>query len=169
MATTDEMKAVGQALRETPDKRMYERYLAVLHRLEGRTIKDISKMIKRTEKTTAGYIHSYELDGIEGLALGHSPGKPRRLTDEQEKILADTVANKRPVDVGIEAKYTWTLKLAMLYARREFGESYTEKGMSVLLHRLGFSHTKATYTMELADPAEQAAFKSETFPALKKS
>nr|WP_128759022.1 IS630 family transposase [Paenibacillus mucilaginosus] len=159
---------VERALRETSDKRMYERYLAVLHRLEGRTIKDISKMIKRTEKTTAGYIHSFERDGIEGLALGHSPGKPRRLTGEQEKILTDTIANKRPVDVGIEAKYTWTLKLAILFVEREFGESYTEKGMSVLLHRLGFSHTKATYTMELADPQEQTAFKSKTFPALKK-
>jgi transposase len=169
MATTDEKLLVEQALRETSDKRMYERYLAVLHRLEGRTIKDISKMIKRTEKTTAGYIHSYERDGIEGLTLGHSPGKPRRLSDEQESILADTIAHKRPVDVGIEAKYTWTLKLAMLFVEREFGERYTEKGMSVLLHRLGLSHTKATYTMELADPAEQEAFKTETFPALKKS
>lgn len=169
MATTDQMHRVEKALRETSDKRMYERYLAVLHRLEGHTIKDISKMIKRTEKTTAGYIHSFERGGIDGLALGHSPGKPRRLSDEQENILADTIANRRPVDVGIQAKYTWTLKLAMLFVEREFGESYTEKGMSVLLHRLGFSHTKATYTMELADPAEQAAFKSETFPALKKS
>ena len=86
---------------------------------------------------------------------------PRRLTDLQEQTLADTIATKRPVDVGIEAKYTWTLKLAMLFVEREFGETYTEKGMSVLLHRLGFSHTKATYTMELADPAEQETFRSE--------
>lgn len=133
MATTEEKQIVENALRETSDKRMYERYLAVLHRLEGHTIKAISKMIKRTEKTTAGYIHSYARDGIEGLALGHSPGKPRRLTDEQEKLLADTIANQRPVDIGIEAKYTWTLKLAMLFVERGFGESYTEKGMSVLL------------------------------------
>jgi transposase len=126
-------------------------------------------MIKHTEKTTAGYIHSYEREGLEGLSLGQSPGKPHGLTDEQERILADTVANKRPVDVGIEAKYTWTLKLAMLFVEREFGERYTEKGMSVLLHRLGLSHTKATYTMELANPEEQQTFTSKTFPALKKA
>ncbi|WP_445669342.1 helix-turn-helix domain-containing protein [Paenibacillus sp. FSL R7-0204] len=62
-------------------------------------------------------------------------------------------AAKRPFDVGIEAKYTWTLKLAMLFVEREFGETYTENGISVLLHRLGFSQTKTTYTMDLADPA----------------
>jgi putative transposase len=85
-----------------------------------------------------------------------------------KKNLADTVANKRPVDIDIEAKYTWILKLAMLFVEKEFGESYTKKGISVLLKRLGFSHTKATYTLELADPAEQAAFQLETF-SLKKS
>ncbi len=119
----DEKQLVDKSLRETSDKRMYERYLAVLHRLKGHTIKDISKMIKRTEKTTAGYIHRYGRDGIEDLALGHSPGKPRRLTHEQETILADTIATKRPDDEGIEAKYTWTLKLAMLFVDRELGDT----------------------------------------------
>lgn len=56
-------------------------------------------MIERTKKTTAGYIHSYEREGVEGLIMGYSPGKPRRLTEEQEEILADTIANKRPVQV----------------------------------------------------------------------
>lgn len=169
MQTISEKQVVEKALRETSEKRMYERYLAVFHHLEGCTIKAISKMIKRTEKTTAGYIHAYQRDGIDGLVLGHSPGKPHRLSDEQEKILADTISTKQPVDVGIEAKYTWTLKLAILFVERKFEKTYTERGMSKLLHRLGFSHTKATYSMELADPAEQAAFKAETFPALKKS
>ncbi len=168
-ALLDEKHALETALRETSDKRMSERYLAVLHHLEGHTIRDIAKMIKRTEKTVSGYIHSYREGGIASLALGHSPGKPHRLSDEQEKLLADTITTKQPVDVGIEAKYTWTLKLAILFVEREFGETFTERGMSKLLHRLGFSHTKATYTMELADPAEQAAFKKETFPSLKKS
>ncbi|WP_187434396.1 helix-turn-helix domain-containing protein [Paenibacillus methanolicus] len=66
-------------------------------------------------------------------------------------------------------KYTWTLKLAILYVKREFGETFSERGMSKLLHRLGFSHTKATYTMALADPEEQKTFTDRTFPALKKS
>ncbi|MCV4234495.1 hypothetical protein OHJ21_25320 [Virgibacillus sp. LDC1] len=41
--------------------------------------------------------------------------------------------------------------------------------MSVMLHRLGLSHTKATYTMKLADLEEQTVSISEVFPALKKS
>lgn len=98
--TNDDKQVIEKALRETSDKRMYERCLAVLR------------------------------DGLEGLTLGHSPGKPHRLSDEQENILADTIATKRPVDVGIEAKYTWTLKLAILFVERKFGKTFTERGMS---------------------------------------
>lgn len=126
-------------------------------------------MIKRTEKTISGYIRSHHEGGINARALGHSPGKPHRLSDEQEQILAETIATKRPVDVGIEAKYTWTLKLAMLFVEREFRKMFTERGMSKLLHRLGFSYTKATYTLESADPDEQETFRNKTFPALKKA
>lgn len=166
---SNKVKTLETALRETSDKRMYERYLAVLHHLEGHTNREIARMIKRTEKTISGYIRSYHEGGIHALALGHSPGKPRRLSDEQEQILAETIATKRPVDVGIEAKYTWTLKLAMLFVEREFRKMFTERGMSKLLHRLGFSYTKATYTLESADPDEQETFRNKTFPALKKS
>lgn len=77
--------------------------------------------------------------------------------------------SKRPVDVGIEAKYTWTLKLAMLFVEREFRKMFTERGRSKLLHRLEFSYTKATYTLESADPDEQETFRNKTFPALKKA
>jgi transposase len=162
---SEEIQILKTALREASDKRMYERYLAVLHHSEGHTIREIARMIKRTEKTVSGYIHSYREGGIDALALGHSPGKPHRLSDEQERILADMIATKQPAEVGIEAKYTWTLKLAILFVEREFQETFTERGMSKLLHRLGFSHTKATYTLELADPDEQEAFRNETFPA----
>lgn len=164
-----EVNQLETALQKTSDKRMYERYLAVLHSLEGRTIREIASLIKRTEKTVSGYIHCYREGGIEALALGHSPGKPHRLTDEQEGILAETISTKRPADVGIAAKYTWTLKLAIHFVEQKFHATFTERGMSKLLHRLGFSHTKATYTLELADPDEQEVFRTETFPALKKS
>ncbi|MFD2330782.1 IS630 family transposase [Cohnella sp. GCM10020058] len=165
---TQEIDLLKLAMRQASNKRMYERYLAVLHHLEGHTIREIAKMIKRSEKTTSGYIHHYREGGLDALALGHSTGKPHRLTDEQEQQLSQTIADKQPAEVGIEAKYTWTLKLAILYVEREFEQTFSERGMSKLLQRLGFSHTKATYTLELADPDEQEAFRSKTFPALKK-
>ncbi|WP_083442862.1 winged helix-turn-helix domain-containing protein [Paenibacillus sp. IHB B 3415] len=37
---------------------------------------------------------------------------------------------------------------------REFGEKYTLKGISKMLNRLGFSYTKATYTLVRANKEE---------------
>ncbi|SIS66398.1 putative transposase, partial [Salimicrobium flavidum] len=42
-------------------------------------------------------------------------------------------------------------------------------GASKLLHALGLSYTRPTYTLQQADPAKQQTFVEDTFPALKKS
>lgn len=54
------------------------------------------------------------------------------------------------------------------FIEREWHKRYTLRGVSVLLHDLGLSHTKPTYTLANADPAKQKQFIEETFPALKK-
>ncbi|NOU78466.1 hypothetical protein GC101_06180 [Paenibacillus sp. LMG 31459] len=41
-------------MKQTSDKRMYERYLAVRLRLEGQTLEHISKTLHRTRKTIGG-------------------------------------------------------------------------------------------------------------------
>ncbi|MFE5321639.1 helix-turn-helix domain-containing protein [Paenibacillus sp. NPDC056579] len=61
---TQEIDLLKSAMRQASDKRMYERYLAVLHHLEGQTTREIARMIKRTEKTTSAYIHHYREGGL---------------------------------------------------------------------------------------------------------
>lgn len=59
MGKASEIEAVEQAMKQTSNKRMYERYLAVRLRLEGQTLEQISKTLHRTRKTVSGYIHKY--------------------------------------------------------------------------------------------------------------
>jgi transposase len=139
MQIANEIEAVEQAMKQTTDKRMYERYLAVRLRLEGQTLEQISKTLHRTRKTIGGYLHKYKGGGLGALAMDHSPGKPSKLTEQQTDQLTKVLTGKRPADVGFEAKYTWTLKLATHYIEREFGQTFSERGLSLLLHRLGFS------------------------------
>jgi transposase len=169
MQIANEIEAVEQAMKQTTDKRMYERYLAVRLRLEGQTLEQISKTLHRTRKTIGGYLHKYKGGGLGALAMDHSPGKPSKLTEQQTDQLTKVLTGKRPADVGFEAKYTWTLKLATHYIEREFGQTFSERGLSLLLHRLGFSYTKATYTLAAADPEEQKEFREKTAMDLKKS
>ncbi|WP_407923783.1 helix-turn-helix domain-containing protein [Cohnella fermenti] len=55
----------------------------------------------------------------------------------------------------------------MSWIEQRFQQSFTEKGVSKLLKRLGFSYTKATYTLAHANPVEQKAFREITLPKLK--
>lgn len=41
--------------------------------------------------------------------MEHSPGQPTKLTEEQRHQLAAMLEQHSPIDVGFEARYTWTL------------------------------------------------------------
>nr|WP_163860055.1 IS630 family transposase [Paenibacillus elgii] len=168
MNRRDEIQNLNEAMREASNKRLYERYLAVRLHLEGHTFTEIGTLLNRAYQTISRYWTTYRENGLEGLELDHSPGKPVKLTDEQLDELANTVEKKQPADVGFEAHYTWTLQLIADWIEREFKQQYTQKGVSKLLQRLGFSYTKATYTLANASAEEQEEFCANTFPALKK-
>lgn len=106
--------------------------------------------------------------GLTANRMGVSTGKPPYLSQEQEAILSEIIRTKIPVDVGFTEKCNWTLSIIAQLVEREWAVTYTIAGMSILLKRLGFSHTRPTYTLEKADIEKQELFINETFPALKK-
>jgi transposase len=52
--------------------------------------------------------------------------------------------------------------------KREFGKTYSIRGVSKLMHRMELSYTKPTYTLAAADEEQQKEFVETTFPRLKK-
>ncbi len=164
----EEIKRLNIAMKETSDKRLYERYLAVRLRLEGRTFEEIGKLLGRMRQTISKYWRSYQAQGLTGLEMDHSPGKPPKLTEEERKQLAAMLEQKQPVDVGFEARYTWTLPLVAEWIKREFDVTMGVRGISAMLKRMNFSFTKATYTLAKADDEAQAYFRKHTFVQLKK-
>lgn len=92
--------------------------------------------------------------------MDHSPGQPKKLTEEQRRQLASMLEQQQPADVGFEARYTWTLPLVTEWIQREFGVTMSVRGISAMLKRMNFSFTKATYTLANADEEAQAFFKS---------
>jgi len=72
-----------------------------------------------------------------------------------------------PADVGFTATYNWTAKIVKEYIQKTFNVNYSISGVTTLLHRLGFSYTRPSYTLKKADPEKQEQFKKE-FNDLKK-
>lgn len=165
----NEIDQLTTRMKQTKDKRMFERYQTIQLYLQGYLRKDIVQIVGRSRKTIYSYIQAYEEKGIDGLVRNASPGAPRKLTAVQEQELVQVIVTKRPVDVGFPAKFNWTLAIVAAFIEREWHQTYTLRGVSILLHDLGLSYTKPTYTLANADPIKQKQFIEETFPTLKKT
>ncbi|MEC1157589.1 helix-turn-helix domain-containing protein, partial [Cytobacillus horneckiae] len=150
MTTQQENLCVMEAMKDTNDRRMFERYQVVHLYLKGFKHKDISEIVLRSTKTISSYIKAYKKGGLAGLERGLPTGAPRKLTESQEHELVQVVAYKTPHDVGYENHYNWTLAIISDFIQREWGQTYTLRGVSLLLEDLGLSHTRPNYTLKKA-------------------
>lgn len=148
METKKQLAELQQAMKKAKNRRLFERYQAVYLYLKGYTMKETGQIIGRSRETVSTYISAYKKEGIAGLTLGHSSGKPRRLNPNQEATLVEVVTEKNPADVQISEQEHWTLALMIKYVEREWGYTYSLRGMSLLLKRLGLVYKRPRYTME---------------------
>lgn len=169
MTNQDQIAEVKTAMKQTKNLRLFQRYQAVYLSLTGHKQADIAKMIGRSRPTLNHYISAYKTGGLQGLMSGKSTGKPKKLTLEQEKQLEMVIADHLPYEVGFENRMNWTLSLVAQYVKQEWGVTYSLKGISLVLKRIGLSFTRPTYTIEQADPEKQRQFKDDTFLTLKKN
>lgn len=141
------LEEVKLAMKETSDKRRYERYQCIFLFLSGESRIRIAAILDRNIDTIGTYIRTYCSDGLKGLQLDHSPGRPTRLTSIQEQEVYQTIVNKIPVDVGFPANMNWTSGLVRQWVEKQYQVNYSDRGTRQLLYRLGFSYTKPTYTL----------------------
>lgn len=162
------LQEVEKRIKQTKERRMYERYQTIRFYLIGQPVNQIAFLLGRTSKTIRTYINVYKAYGLNGLIMKQSTGRPSRLTKDQQTQLKEVIINHVPQEVGFTAKCNWTLEIIAAYILREFGYTYSIRGVSKLMHRMGMSYTKPTYTLEAADKEKQKQFVEETFPELKK-
>jgi transposase len=168
MEANNELQEVERRLKHEKDRRMFERYQTIRLQLLGHDNEQIASIIGRSERTVRTYLRKYRDHGLDGLQLTFSPGRPELLSEDNQAQLKKTIIESLPHEVGFTAKFNWTLQLIGEYIKREFGKQYTIQGVSKLMHRLGMSYTKPTYTMAAADEEKQKEFVEKTFPRLKK-
>jgi transposase len=168
MEENNKLLEVEKRLKQEQSRRMFERYQTVRLHLLGYANRQIATIIARSEKTVITYLQCYEASGLDGLQIKFAPGRRERLTKEKQAQLKQAIMESLPHEVGFIAKFNWMLELICEYINREFGVSYSIRGSSKLMHRLGMSYIKPTYTLAAADKEKQSVFVETTFPGLKK-
>ncbi|WP_179871732.1 IS630 family transposase [Bacillus cereus] len=155
-------------MKKEKNRRLYERYQAIILHVKGYTNIKIADILSRSNLTIGTYIKRYQSSGIAGLELSYSPGAPRRLTPEQEQRIYEVILHHTPKEFGLKSEMNWTAPLLREWIYREWNIIYKDRAVLNILHRLGFSHTRPTYTLEKADEQKQQTFR-ETFETYKKT
>lgn len=164
----DDIKEIITALKNTKSVRLYKRYSVVLKHFEGFTNRKIAEMENIDEHTVGSYIKNYKANKLDGLNMGRSCGKKRRINTEQEKLLVDIITTKTPDEVGFESRKNWTIELIRQWVIKELNITMSHRGMAEVLYRLNLSYTRPTYVLAKADKEKQEQFKND-FEELKKT
>ena len=90
-------------------------------------------------------------------------GRPKYLTEDQEKELYNIIATMTPEETGVGIFANWTAPLACCLVKQKYGITFKERGMRDLFKRIGLR-----YTLEKADTEKQNEFR-ENFEVKKRT
>ena len=139
------------------DPKAQIRLLAALLRKEGMTLEEISKKVKYPLTTVGDWLRRMHLEGISRRYSIKQPGRPKRLTHEQEAEL-DLFLSQSPQKAGLPF-VLWTTKLVRTFIEQHYGVVYKTRQVRNLLDDLGFSCQKPRPAHRKANKKLQEAFK----------
>jgi len=166
--TKENIEILIKISRCTKDKNLSQKLLILRLVFRGYPINEVAHIAGCCEKTVYTTLKQYEAGGINALHAKPKQGTPKRLSEEQEQELYNTIKNKRPDQVGFAPFANWTSSLAAQWIEAAFNVKYSDRGVRNIFERLGLSYTRPTYTLKKADPEKQAAF-IEGFEEVKKN
>jgi transposase len=164
VAITRKDYTAGQLRRtaaRTHDGDAARRMLALAHVLDGCSRGEAAALCGMDRQTLRDWAHRYNVEGLAGLFDRPHPGRPRRLTAEQEAEVARWV--RQGPKLSEDGVVRWRLVDLAGKIEKQFGVRLAERSMGKLLRRLGFRRLSVRPHHPHKDLAAQEAFK-KTLP-----
>ena len=158
---TNDMQELLNLSKKEANSKQKNRYDVVLLFLEGYSRREISQVLHTPSRTVSAHIAAYQKAGISALYIKKQPGRQKKLTNEQEQELKNIIKTHTPEEAGIGIFANWTAPLVCQLVELRYKVKFSERGMRNLLHRIGMSYTRPTYTLNKADPIKQEKFCKE--------
>ena len=134
----------------------------------GEDAGQIASSLRVSTKSVYQWRRAWQAGGEGALASKGAGGNPCKLDEEQiAQLLAALDAG--PAAYGWEQDQRWTLARVAALVMRLFGVSYTPRGVSFLLHRLGFSPQVPVHRAFERDEDAVAAWRSATWAKVRGS
>lgn len=133
---------------------MYEQGVAPL---------EVARRLRVSRKSACAWHAAWRDGGREALVSKGAQGLPCRL-DSGQLARLERELERGPAAHGWTEDQRWTLARIARLVERLFGVSYTLKGMSLLLHRIGFSVQVPAHRAAERDEEAIATWRKETWP-----
>lgn len=144
--------------RHTSDKRYADRLKAVYLLGSGWQVSQVAQALMIDRESVRNHHKRYRKGGLMALLRNDAGGSECALNSEQRQQLA----------TYLQSHLCLTAKQVAHYVRQTWQISYSERGITQLLHRLGFVYKKPKLIPGKADTEKQRAF-IETYNKLKAS
>lgn len=135
--------------------RVKMRYLAMLLLRQGKSYKEVGKIVQVHEKTVLKWIRRLRADGIAGLQERGGQGRKPRLGEERYEEVKQAILECQASLVGGRIIGKDIQKLL----KEEFGVELSVNRIYELLHIMGLSWVSARSQHPRADVARQETFK----------
>ena len=122
----------------------------------------IAGLLRVSTKSAYTWRRAWRAGGDAALASNGPGGNPCKL-DEDQLARLRTALDAGPAAYGWREDQRWTLARVAALITRLFGVDYTLRGVSYLLHRMGFSPQVAAHRAAERDEAKIAAWRAQTW------
>ncbi len=146
--TKEELEELRKRIRRAKDRKTADRLRVILYKAEGHKNHVIAHLLQMSINSVSTHLKRYLRGGFDAVCATKYQGKQPYLAPEQQEILK--IELKTHIYNTAEQVITWVEK--------QFGVTYTLRGMHTLLKRLGFTYEKNRLVPGKADPESQRQF-----------
>lgn len=152
--------ALQDEIRRTDESRYDHRLHGLLLVAQGMTAPQVGRLLGDSTRTVQYWVRRFDEEGLAGLAEGARPGRPRRLTEPQVKVI-EAALRQSPEDVGLTG-HLWDGKTLSAFLERKFEVDLGVRQCQRLFRQLGFRLRKPRPELHHTDPRVQAAHKKNS-------
>ena len=127
-----EIKLLKISYKKENDGKIKERILMLIHSYEGKSSREVGKILQCDQKLVLYWKNRYEKKGLEGLKTKPRSGKPPLLSLRQGNKIKKKIAEDNPAN-------PWTTKKVCDLIKKETGIQYTQRHVQRILHKWDFS------------------------------
>ncbi len=137
---------IEKALARSRDPKYRDKCRAILCSSEGHSRGEIARLLRVHETTVGRWVRDYLRFGFEGLEVGKSPGRPRRIDAEGEAALREALEHN-PRDLGYAfTRWTRDTLAEYLYAAVHIRVSSGTVGRA--LHQLDYRYKRPKLSLK---------------------